>query len=293
VAGRADRAAAAATVDLYRGLLCRNILPTFGSVHINRITSATVRTWHATLRENGVGGSTVAKAYRLLKGILTAVEDDLIARNPCLRHAGAERPQERRPPTLPEVDAIASAISPRFRVLVPLRAWSGLRYGELGLSRQRIDPLHGFVHVREQLVQTAEGRRFLAPPKTNAGVRSVAIPPHPWPEIEQHLAATLAAVSGATTRQLMARMGHSSASAAMIYQYATSDRDKAVAEAMSRLVTPTPLPRAAIPAWASVSMAAPGAVHYWSGRSPAAASPHRRPQCLCAHRQDLADAGAD
>lgn len=282
------------TVELYRGLLRLHILPTFGRVHLNRITSASVRSWHASLRQAGVGDSTVAKAYRLLKGVLnTAVEDDLIGRNPCrLRHAGAERPDERRPPSLAEVDAVATAIEARFRLLVLLAAWSGLRYGELaGLSRQRIDPLHGVIHVREQLVQTADGRRFLAPPKTTAGVRSVAIPPHLWPDVEahlgtfvdgsptallfagpkgapldrsnfrriwhqalrdagvpsyrfhdlRHLAATLAAVSGATTRELMARMGHSSPRAAMIYQHATGDRDRAIADAMSRLVEPTPL----------------------------------------------------
>lgn len=282
------------TVELYRGLLRLHILPTFGRVHLNRITSASVRSWHASLRQAGVGDSTVAKAYRLLKGVLnTAVEDDLIGRNPCrLRHAGAERPDERRPPSLAEVDAVAAAIEARFRLLVLLAAWSGLRYGELaGLSRQRIDPLHGVIHVREQLVQTADGRRFLAPPKTTAGVRSVAIPPHLWPDVEahlgtfvdgsptallfagpkgapldrsnfrriwhqalrdagvpsyrfhdlRHLAATLAAVSGATTRELMARMGHSSPRAAMIYQHATGDRDRAIADAMSRLVEPTPL----------------------------------------------------
>ncbi|HEU5033396.1 MAG TPA: site-specific integrase [Mycobacteriales bacterium] len=282
------------TVELYQGLLRRHILPTFGPVHLNRISSAAVRSWHASLRQRGVGDTTVAKSYRLLKGILnTAVEDDLIGRNPCrLRRAGAERPEERRPPSLAEVDAIAAAIEPRFRVLVLLAAWSGLRYGELaGLSRQRIDPLHGVIHVREQLVQMAGGRRFLAPPKTRAGVRTVALPPHVWPQVQahldryvdpsptamvfsgakgatldranlrstwlaalsaagvphyrfhdlRHLSATLAAVSGATTRELMARMGHSSARAAMIYQHATADRDRAVAEAMSRLVAPTPL----------------------------------------------------
>jgi integrase len=283
------------TAELYRGLLRLHIEPTFGPVHLNRITSATVRSWHASLRQRGVGDSTVAKAYRLLKGILnTAVEDDLIGRNPCrLRHAGTERPEERRPPSLAELEAIAAAIEPRFRALVLLGAWSGLRYGELaGLTRQRIDPLHGVIHVREQLVQTADGGRFLAPPKTNAGVRTVALPPHLWPEVEvhlttyvddspaallfvgpkgaslersnfrtvwlralrdaglpayrfhdlRHLAATLAAVSGATTRELMSRMGHSSPRAAMIYQHATADRDRAVAEAMSRLVEPTPMP---------------------------------------------------
>ena len=46
---------------------------------------------------------------------------------------------------------------------------------------------------------------------------------------------TLAATTGATTRELMAQMGHSSPRAALIYQHAAVDRDRAVAEAMSAL----------------------------------------------------------
>ncbi len=51
----------------------------------------------------------------------------------------------------------------------------------------------------------------------------------------RHLSATLAATTGATTRELMARMGHSSPRAALIYQHATQDRDQLVAEALSAL----------------------------------------------------------
>jgi hypothetical protein len=70
------------TLEIYDGLLRNHIYPAFGRTHLSRITSAAVRTWHASLRTEGVGAVTVAKAYRLLKSILTtAVEDELIARN--------------------------------------------------------------------------------------------------------------------------------------------------------------------------------------------------------------------
>ncbi len=174
-----------------------------------------------------------------------------------------------------------------------LGAWSGLRWGELaGLTRQRVDSLHGVLHVVEALVETGDGRRWIGPPKSAAGRRTVAVPPHLLPAVEthledyveatpdalmftkangsmldrrnfhtmwrratrkaavadyhfhdlRHLAATMAAVSGATTRELMRRMGHASQRAALIYQHATEDRDRAVAEAMSRLVEPQSLP---------------------------------------------------
>jgi integrase len=283
------------TLEIYDGLLRNHIYPAFGGTALCEVSSAAVRSWHASLRAGGIGATTVAKAYRLLKAIMaTAVDDELIARNPCrLRNAGVERTPERKPPSITDVAAIAEAIEPRYRLLVLLGAWSGLRWGELaGLSRQRIDQLHGVIHIVESMVQLNGGKRFIGPPKSAAGRRTVAVPPHLWPDIEahlatyvdtspdalvftkasgvsldrnnfhtmwrratraagvpdyhfhdlRHLAATLAAVSGATTRELMHRMGHLSARAALIYQHATEDRDLAIAEAMSKLVQLTPLP---------------------------------------------------
>jgi len=283
------------TLEIYGSLLRNHIYPAFGGTALCDVSSAAVRSWHASLRSDRVGQVTVAKAYRLLKAIMaTAVDDELIARNPCrLRNAGVERTPERKPPSIVEVQAIADAIEPRYRLLVLLGAWSGLRWGELaGLSRQRIDEMHGVIHVVDSMIQLSGGKRFIGPPKSAAGRRTVAVPPHLWPEIEahlatyvgtdpaalvftkasgvsldrnnfhtmwrratraagvpdyhfhdlRHLAATLAAVSGATTRELMHRMGHSSSRAALIYQHATEDRDLAIAEAMSKLVAPAALP---------------------------------------------------
>jgi Phage integrase family len=45
----------------------------------------------------------------------------------------------------------------------------------------------------------------------------------------RHTGGTLAATTGATTKELMARLDHSSPRAAMIYQHATRDRDQAIA----------------------------------------------------------------
>ncbi|MGN8750993.1 tyrosine-type recombinase/integrase, partial [Oscillospiraceae bacterium HCP3S3_D12] len=47
--------------------------------------------------------------------------------------------------------------------------------------------------------------------------------------------ATLAAQSGATVRELMARLGHTTPRMAMLYQVASDDRDRAVAERMGEL----------------------------------------------------------
>ena len=282
------------TADLYELILRLHLTPTFGQTQLSRISPSMVRSWHATRIKSGASRGTTAKAYRLLKTILnTAVSDELILRNPCLlKGAGTETPPERVPPTLVEVEAIANAIEPRWRLLVLLAAWSGLRWGELtALTRQRIDVLHCSVRVVEQKVER-KGQWQLAPPKTAAGRRTVHLPPHLLREVEhhldtyvgpepdawvfcgplgaplmrtnfykawgparlaaglpglhfhdlRHLAATLAATTGATTRELMQRMGHASPRAALIYQHATQDRDAAIALALSDLAAAPVVP---------------------------------------------------
>lgn len=52
----------------------------------------------------------------------------------------------------------------------------------------------------------------------------------------RHTGGTLSAATGATLKELMARLGHSSVRAAMIYQHATRDRDRAIAKALGDLV---------------------------------------------------------
>ena len=51
--------------------------------------------------------------------------------------------------------------------------------------------------------------------------------------------------------ELMARLGHSSTRAAMIYQHATRDRDEAIAKALGGLMHQVRSERAATPAKAS------------------------------------------
>ena len=51
----------------------------------------------------------------------------------------------------------------------------------------------------------------------------------------RHTGNTLAAATGASTKELMARMGHASMRAAVSYQHATTDRDAAIAVALSEL----------------------------------------------------------
>ncbi|MGW4424527.1 hypothetical protein [Streptosporangium sp. NPDC004631] len=52
----------------------------------------------------------------------------------------------------------------------------------------------------------------------------------------RHTGNTLAALTGASLKELMARMGHSSTKAAMVYLHAAKDRDRAIADALGEIV---------------------------------------------------------
>jgi len=130
------------TVTLYESMLRRHLAPTFGNVPVSEITYADVRAWRQARLDSGLGPVTVAKAYRLLQAIMnTAVEDELVKRNPCrIKGAGAERSPERPVASVAEVYAIADKIEPRYRALVLLATFASLRWGELiALRRSDID----------------------------------------------------------------------------------------------------------------------------------------------------------
>jgi integrase len=84
---------------------------------------------------------------------------------------------------------LAEVIDPRLRCLVLLGGFLGLRTGELcGLQRQDVDLLHRVLRVRRQ-VQEISGHRIVGEPKSEAGIRRVALPNALVPLLEAHLAA--------------------------------------------------------------------------------------------------------
>ncbi len=176
----------------------------------------------------------------------------------------------------------------RLATLVLLAAWCSLRRSELlGLQRSDVDLPQGILRVRRTCHQLRDGTVVTGPPKSRAGLRTVAIPPHLIPLLAGHLdryvasdpdalvftganggplrvhvlqsswdrarckigrtdlhlhdlrhsGNTWAAATGASTRDLMARMGHSSPRAALIYQHTTAERDEAIATALSSLAS--------------------------------------------------------
>jgi integrase len=211
-----------------------------------------------------------------------------------------------RPATIEELAVIAANMREQHQLAVLIAAWCGLRQGELlELRRKDIDLKEGVIRVRRAVVRVRGQKPVVDTPKSDAGIRDVAIPPHLIPEFERHLdswvpkgadhllfpgektgeqlppsslygrktlrdkegnvirqgwgflaareaagrtdlrwhdlrhtGATLAAATGATLSELMARIGHSTPAMALRYQHAASDRDKIIAGLLSEMVKP-------------------------------------------------------
>jgi len=126
----AERRLAPRTRELYEGLLRNHIAPHLGRLTLDKISTATVRTWRKKLVDGGRSETTAAKAYRLLRAVFNtkANEDRAVRESPCrLRNADREPPPERPVASVDQVYALAAALPARFRVLVLFAAVTGLR----------------------------------------------------------------------------------------------------------------------------------------------------------------------
>jgi integrase len=159
-----------------------------------------------------------------------------------------------------------------------------MRRGEvIGLAPEDVDLAAGTVTVRRNRIELLETpQAFDADPKTDAGRRTVSIPPHVLPVVAEHMSTwagtdrvfigrdghpmrgdairqafvrarrkadmpgfrfhdlrhtgqTLAAATGATTKDLMRRLGHASPAAAQRYLHTVDGRDAEIASALSDL----------------------------------------------------------
>ena len=119
--------------------------------------------------------ATVQKAYQLLGKVMgAAVDAGMLAQSPCRRVPlpKVER-EEMRFLTSAEVAALADAIASRYRTLVLVAGYGGLRVGELaGLRRGRVDLLRGTVEVAEIVTEVGACCGSVRPRRGPAAARS-------------------------------------------------------------------------------------------------------------------------
>jgi integrase len=177
----------------YTWLLEQHIKPTtLGNTPLGSITVETVRAWHATTLVDKPVSRT--HAYRLVHAVLaTAVADGHIPANPA-QISGAGNTETKKKAVILDVNEIgqlADTIADRFRALLLISAWCGLRWGEVAaLQRADISPDASIIAVSRGVVHRG-GQCIVGTPKTRRP-RTVVTPPHIRPAIKHHLKAYVA-----------------------------------------------------------------------------------------------------
>ena len=113
----------------------------------------------------------------------------------------------------------------RYRLMVLFASWCALRFGELvELRRRDIDVRKGVIKIRRGAVR-AGGKVIVGTPKSEAGARDVAIPPHLLPMVREHLSTNT--TDGRDGLLFPAADGHSTLAPSTLYRVYYGARDKA------------------------------------------------------------------
>lgn len=190
--GMRKAAVRATTFAAQRSVYGSLIEPAFARHRLGSISQPLVQAWVTALTEKRqVAPSTARKAHQVLAAILAAAVDaEQIVKTPC---RGIVLPADDRREmhflTPGQVAKLAVSIDPRYRALVLLGAYGGLRVGEMGALRlSSVQLTRGVVRVEETLAEIA-GHVSFQPPKTKASRRAVALPQAVAAALDAHLAA--------------------------------------------------------------------------------------------------------
>ena len=166
------------TLMSYDGLLQTHILPAFGRTQMSKIRPLDVQRFLGEMTKAGLSRSRIRQARQLLSMILNAaVDNGYIARNPVPRERlkGREPKRDQHPLSFQEVHAVANAVPDRYRALIYVLAYGGLRWGEaVALRRSSCNLLRNRLEVKEAVSEVSGGLHY-GPPKTHQ-VRTVVIP---------------------------------------------------------------------------------------------------------------------
>jgi integrase len=172
----------------YESLLRARILPAFGECEIQAIDGLAIRRWVAAMHADGLSASRIKQGYSLLCQILaSAVECGVLDRDPS---RGVKMPRDKRREmsclTADEVERLAGAVPGRYRPLIHVLAYGGLRWGEAAaLRRCRCELDSGRLIVAESLADV-NGHAVFGMTKTYR-VRKTRIPGFLITELGAHL----------------------------------------------------------------------------------------------------------
>lgn len=192
------------------------VFPTLGRKRLSDLTAEDIHKWWAALPDAPTQNG---NAYDVLRSVLTdAVDEGLIAANPCrIKGAGKPAPKRKGRVLAPDiVVAYLAAADDKYRPMLGILLWCSQRSGEVrALRRCDVSDDGTWVRVAQGVTrvanETPEGRSgshfHIDTPKTDAGIREVAVPPIIVDEVCRAVAAHDAAGRGREDLLFPARNG--------------------------------------------------------------------------------------
>jgi integrase len=186
----------ARTLDGYRSLTVRHVLPTLGHRRLDQLEPDDLETLYADLLARGLSPNSVLRVHRVISRSLKVAHQRELVRRDVSRLVEAPRPHRSeiaRPLSLPDARAVLAAAAsernaPRWSVALAL----GLRQSEaLALRWSDIDLIGGTLTVRRS-VHRVRGRGLVyEEPKTAKSRRTLALPAELLFALRDHQAAQL------------------------------------------------------------------------------------------------------
>ena len=297
VENRKEEGLAEKTIYGYKKEIDKHLTAPLRDIPVGKLLPEHIEDWW---NESPATINTKRKIHALFKSILArAVEDKILKENPCqiraANQAGKKKERFRNTVATPQqVERIAQNLPRQYRIAVTLGFWCALRYGEVAeLRRKDIDLGEGTVSISRSVGLVPGKGMLVTPPKTQSGMRTVAIPGKVIQALREHLeqfvdddpeallvysksdglkhlrnssfhkmyndavkaacpelghfdfhslrhsGLTLFAQAGATVAELQARAGHATPDTVAVYQHATIERDRAIADRMGAEKTGT------------------------------------------------------
>ena len=180
------------TYRQYKQITQDYIVPELGGIVLIKLRSDQIQSLYNMYVEKGKGLSTVVLIHSIVRGCLNhAVQLGLLNRNP-VTGAIPPKPKSSEKIVLTETQIqifmiAAQSLQPEYFELYQIALSTGMRIGEiLGLKWEDLNWEKHTIKVKRQLQRDFQSGSYFAPPKSRAGLRTIAIGPKVFSNM-QHL----------------------------------------------------------------------------------------------------------
>lgn len=181
------------TAERIKSIYRVHIAPEFGHMPLTAIGGKEIGDWMVR-KGSETSAASVRKMVHVLRRLLDhAVNSGLLRANPASAvRLPLEVKHEQKYLTHAQALHLAETIHPRFKAMVLIAVFGGLRFGEVvALQRQHVSEFNNTIHVKRTAVEIGSHLSY-GPPKTKTSVRVVTLPRSVMAQVVAHMDAYVA-----------------------------------------------------------------------------------------------------